>query len=247
MLEAIIEIVRECGKIILDPPAKEVGSKNRNPKDLVTSCDIQIQEILRQKLTALLPEASFLGEEGSTDYRRDGDCFVCDPIDGTVNFVKNYRWSCVSVALLKDGRPQTGVVFNPFADELCPAEKGKGAFLNRRPIRTSADSLDFSLAAFGTGTYDMNLTWKLAAAYCEKALDIRRSGAGALDLCNVACGRTGIFWELTLKPWDFAAGALIVEEAGGSIKNYDGSPLTDYFAVQSVFALANPKIPILKV
>ena len=105
MLEAIIEIVRECGKIILDPPAKEVGSKNRNPKDLVTSCDIQIQEILRQKLTALLPEASFLGEEGSTDYRRDGYCFVCDPIDGTVNFVKNYRWSCVSVALLKDGRP----------------------------------------------------------------------------------------------------------------------------------------------
>lgn len=88
MLEAIIEIVRECGKIILDPPAKEVGSKNRNPKDLVTSCDIQIQEILRQKLTALLPEASFLGEEGSTDYRRDGYCFVCDPIDGTVNFVK---------------------------------------------------------------------------------------------------------------------------------------------------------------
>lgn len=112
-------------KIILDPPAKEVGSKNRNPKDLVTSCDIQIQEILRQKLTALLPEASFLGEEGSTDYRRDGYCFVCDPIDGTVNFVKNYRWSCVSVALLKDGRPQTGVVFNPFADELFTAEKAK--------------------------------------------------------------------------------------------------------------------------
>ena len=139
------------------------------------------------------------------------------------------------------------MVFYPFADDLFTAEKGKGGFLNRRPIRTSADSLDFSLAAFGTGTYDMNLTWKLAAAYCEKALDIRRSGAGALDLCNVACGRTGIFWELTLKPWDFAAGALIVEEAGGSIKNYDGSPLTDYFAVQSVFALANPKIPILKV
>ena len=100
---------------------------------------------------------------------------------------------------------------------------------------------------YGYTDFKVNLTWKLAAAYCEKALDIRRSGAGALDLCNVACGRTGIFWELTLKPWDFAAGALIVEEAGGSVKNYDGSPLTDYFAVQSVFALANPKIPILKV
>ena len=82
------------------PAGQRSRQQNRNPKDLVTSCDIQIQEILRQKLTALLPEASFLGEEGSTDYRRDGYCFVCDPIDGTVNFVKNYRWSCVSVALL---------------------------------------------------------------------------------------------------------------------------------------------------
>ncbi len=247
MLENIVEIVRECGQIVLNPPVKEVGSKNQNPKDLVTSCDVKIQEILRQRLTALLPEASFLGEEGDSNYRREGYCFVCDPIDGTVNFVKNYRWSCISVALLKDGRPELGVIYNPYADELFTAEKGKGAFCNGCVLHTSDDPLSFSLAAFGTGSYDMDLTWKLAAAYCDQALDIRRSGAGALDLCNVACGRTGIFWELSLKPWDFAAGALIVEEAGGCVKNYDGQPLTDYFAVQSIFALAHSGIPILNV
>ena len=246
MIENIVSIIRECGTILLSPPSVKVNNKNQNPKDLVTSCDLKIQEILKEKLTALLPGASFLGEEGNEHGSKKGYCFVCDPIDGTVNFVKNYRWSCISVALLKDGKPQIGVIFNPFADELFTAEKNKGAFFNGKPIHTSEAPLSFSLAAFGTGSYDMDLTWKLAAAYCERSLDIRRSGAGALDLCNVACGRTGIFWELSLKPWDFAAGALIVEEAGGLIKNYDGSPLTDYFAVQSIFALANPKIPILK-
>lgn len=246
MLNKIMIIARECGEIIRHPRDKQVQTKNHNPKDLVTAYDVKIQEILQKRLTELLPEASFLGEEGTADYRREGYCFVCDPIDGTVNFVKDYQWSCISIALLYNGKPLIGVIYNPFADEMFTAEYGKGVFCNNNPIHTTQDDISHSLVAFGTGSYDMPLTWKLAAAYYEKSLDIRRSGAGALDLCNVACGRTAIFWELTLKPWDFAAGALIVHEAGGCIKNYNGQEISDYFAVQSIFALAHSNIPILQ-
>lgn len=247
MLQEIIKIARDCGKIIKNASDKNVKTKNNDFKNLVTDYDVKIQEILKERLTALLPEASFLGEEGQSAYSKDGYCFICDPIDGTTNFVKNYQWSCVSIALMKDGQPFLGIIYNPFLDELYHAEKNKGAFCNNKPIHTGSDPIENVLVAFGTGSYDIAKTWKLAAKYYDASLDIRRSGSGALDLCNVAAGRTGIFWELKLQPWDFAAGALIVTEAGGQIKNENGDDVSDYFAQQSIFALSHRNIPIFSV
>lgn len=242
MLERILETAKYCGQIMQEAHAGNIQIKSDNPKNLVTEYDTKIQEILKEKLLNILPEASFLGEEGKKDFQRDGYCFICDPIDGTTNFVKNLKHSGISIALLKDGVPVLGVIYNPYLDELFWAEKGKGAFCNNIPIHTSAEPLSNSLIVFGTSPYNADLqekTWKLAAKSLDLALDVRRQGAAVLDLADVALGRFGMFWELELQPWDYAAGVLLVEEAGGFVRTLDNQKLTDYFAPTSLAAFAN--------
>ena len=143
------------------------------------------------------------------------------------------------LGITKDGERVGGVVYNPYTDELYQAEKGKGAYRNGEPIHVSADALADSLVAFGTAPYYEGLcdrSFALAREYCMKAVDVRRSGTAALDLCQVACGRNGMFFELRLQPWDFAAGSLIVEEAGGIVVNEDGG-VPDLSSPTSVFAM----------
>lgn len=243
MLEKICTIAKECGQIIKKAHADTIRIKSENPKNLVTEYDTQVQEILRQRLLELLPEASFLGEEGEKSFDRKGYCFICDPIDGTTNFVKNLKHSGVSIALLKDGIPLIGVIYNPYLDELFWAEKGKGAFCNGESIHTSVEDLQNSLIVFGTSPYNNQLhekTWKLAAKSLRLGLDVRRQGAAVLDLTDVACGRFGMFWELELQPWDYAAGALIVTEAGGLIRTINNQEIKTYFEPTSLVAMANP-------
>lgn len=244
MLDDIVKLVRECGEIIKNSSAQHIEIKNNNRTDLVTEYDKKIQDILQKQLQVLMPEASFLGEEGEASYQKEGYCFVCDPIDGTTNFTQGYKHSSVSVGLLYNGQPVSGVIYNPFLDEMFTAEKGKGACCNGKRIQTTKSALENTLSVFGTGSDDMNKTWTLVKKYFANSLDIRRSGSGALDLCNVACGRSGIFFELKLKPWDFAAGNLIVEEAGGLIRSWNGDKIDDYFVSRPIFALANSSIPI---
>lgn len=245
MLNQITKLAQECGEIIKNSHPAKIETKNNDWTDLVTEYDKQIQDILQKRLAEILPEASFLGEEGKTDFQKEGYCFIVDPIDGTTNFTKGYKHSAVSIGLVYNGKPVLGVVYDPFLDEMYTAEKGKGAFCNGQPIYTSRDSLRNSLVLFGTGSDDINKTWELVKKYFEQSLDVRRSGSGALDLCSVACGRAGLFFELKLKPWDFAAGNLIVEEAGGLVVSWHGQPIDDYFSPRPIFAIAHKDIPIL--
>ncbi len=244
MLQKIINVARQCGNVIRSAHAGNIQIKSDNPKNLVTEYDTKVQEILQKELLKILPEASFLGEEGEKHFNREGYCFICDPIDGTTNFVKNLKHSAVSIALLKEGKPILGVIYDPYLDEMFWAEKGKGAFCNGNPIRTSSAPLENSLIVFGTSPYNNELhekTWKLAAKSLDIALDVRRMGAAVLDLTAVACGRYGLYWELETQPWDYAAGCLIVEEAGGIIRTLENAPLTDYFKTSSIIAMANSK------
>lgn len=247
MLNKICALAKDCGNLIKQAHAGHIQIKSENPKNLVTEYDTKVQEILRKRLLEILPEASFLGEEGQKSFNRNGYCFICDPIDGTTNFVKNLKHSGVSIALLHDGRPVLGVIYNPYLDELFWAEKGKGAYCNGHQIHTSAESLQNSLIVFGTSPYNESLhekTWQLAAKSLKLALDVRRQGAAVLDLTDVACGRFGLFWELELQPWDYAAGSLIVEEAGGIIRTLDNKKISDYFAPTSLAAMANASAEI---
>ena len=198
--------------------------------DLVTEYDKKVQELLEIGLKKILPEAKFIGEEGSSDELSDeGYAFIVDPIDGTTNFVKDYHISAISVALLKGREVVAGVVYNPYLDETFSAIKGQGAYLNGRKISVSSQPLDKALVLFGTAPYDKHLfkeTLEILSDYFYKALDVRRCGSAALDLCSVACGRAELYFELVVSPWDFAAGKLLVEEAGGVVTTLDGKPLS---------------------
>ena len=231
LLKKIADVVRECGTIILHADrSKSSIDEKAGHANFVTEYDKRIQQTLQKSLLGILPEAVFVGEEEEVHASiAKGYAFIVDPIDGTTNFIKDYHMSVVSVGLTLDGEKYMGVVYNPYSDEMFTAVKGQGAFLNDRPIHVSAQPLSNWLVLFGTAPYYEELSrrsFEMAYDYFKKALDVRRSGSAAFDLCSVAAGRAELFFELSLSPWDYAAGALILEEAGGKVTTIEGGPLT---------------------
>ena len=176
-----------------------------------------------------MPDAHFIGEEGSSQmFSPVGAFFIVDPIDGTTNFIRDYHVSCISVGLVVDGAAELGVVYNPYLDEMFTAQRGCGAFCNGNRLHISSEPLENAIVIFGTSPYREDLSeksFKLAYAYFKRAVDVRRSGSAALDLCAVAAGRADLFFELSLSPWDYAAGALIVKEAGGLVSDINDREL----------------------
>lgn len=231
LLKNMENIVRECGEIILHADrSKNHIDEKAGHANFVTIYDKRVQQILQERLLQLLPGAAFVGEEEDTHASIEtGHAFIVDPIDGTTNFIKDCHMSAISVALTLEGERYLGVVYNPYLDEMFTAIRGQGAFLNGVPIHVSHEPLSNGIVLFGTAPYYEELSresFELAYGYFRKALDVRRSGSAALDLCSVAAGRAELFFELYLHPWDFAAGSLILEEAGGRVTTIQGGPLT---------------------
>ena len=198
-------------------------------RDLVTQYDRAVQELLMERLSRALPGARFFCEENDRhDDLGAEHLFIIDPIDGTMNFVHHLNQSCISVAYTHFGRPEAAAVYNPYVDEMFSALRGEGACLNGRPIRVDPAPLSETVICFGTAPYDeskMSRSFVLAERACRTGLDVRRQGSAALDLCSVAAGRAGAYFELQVSLWDYAAGALIVSEAGGRVTDIHGSPL----------------------
>ncbi len=231
LINDICSLVKDCGKVILEADREKMAIDTKSGiADLVTEYDTKIQAQLEVGLKKILPEAKFIGEEGSSDQLTDeGYAFIVDPIDGTTNFIKDFHTSAISVALLKGKEVVAGVVYNPYLDEIFYAIKGQGAFCNGKKISVSNQPLSNALILFGSAPYDKELfpkTLEILSEYFYKALDVRRCGSAALDLCWVACGRAELYFELVVSPWDFAAGKLLVEEAGGVVTALDGSALS---------------------
>ncbi len=230
LLKGIQTIAHRAGDIMLKADRSHIKiDEKKGEANFVTEYDTRIQDQLKKELKELLPEAGFIGEEGEQEkFLPKGKFFIVDPIDGTTNFIKDYHMSCVSIALIADNEAYIGVIYNPYLDEMYYAQRGEGAFMNGNAIHVSDNDLDQGIVIFGTATYYEELhekTFEMAYEYFKKCLDVRRSGTSALDLCAVAAGRAERFFELRLQPWDFAAGALIVEEAGGIISTVDGDPI----------------------
>ena len=230
MLHAISEIAREAGKIVRS--AGDIAAKTHiktSAADLVTEYDVAVEDFLKEKLLALLPDAVFFGEEEALQGDPSkGWVFIVDPIDGTTNFVRGFRQSGISIALAREGQVEYGVVYDPYREELFSAQRGVGAFLNGQPIHVSDKPLSEGIFIMGTAIYkreyidpSMSLTTQLLRRSC----DFRRFGAAAQDLCYVACGRAELFFEYSLSPWDYAAGSLIVTEAGGVASTVEGTAL----------------------
>ena len=215
--EKLTPVIKEAGIRIKNTVASPVHEKAGH-YNFVTDTDVAIQEFLRKELMVILPDSCFFAEEQENASLTDDFTWVVDPIDGTLNFMRERHFSCVSIGLLKDREPVLGMVYNPYTDELFSAIKGNGAFCNEKPIHVTDNHFEKALITLGTAPYNAEL--HRATIYCiEKCLttggDIRRTGSAALDLSDVASGRTDAFIELILSPWDFAAGALLVREAGG--------------------------------
>lgn len=246
MLKQLMTIAREGGEIILSAGniAQSVSQKG-SARNLVTKYDSEVQELLRTRLLAAWPEAHFVGEEDDMqDEITHGLSFIVDPIDGTANFVKGYRCSVVSIAAAQDGKAICGVVYDPYTDSMFSAEKGKGAWLNGAPIHVAAgedSKLESGLVCMGTSPYYPELndrTFRLMRALFDASMDIRRSGSAALDICAVACGRAVLMVEAAVSPWDYAAAALIAEEAGAKVGRIEGEPAT--LADEGSFLAATP-------
>ncbi|MBO5520057.1 MAG: inositol monophosphatase [Eubacterium sp.] len=241
MRKQIEQVSVQAGEMMREHQASRIQEKEGHA-NWVTDMDEQIQRFLAQKLAVILPEAALIGEEKENQALGDGWTWIVDPIDGTTNYIHHYRCSAVSIALLKDRKPMIGVIVDPYAGEIYSAERGKGAFLNDTPMHVSAVPVSSALVAFGTAPYNpeySQMSLALAGRFLAASADIRRSGSAALDLAHLACGRVDYFFEMLLKPWDFAAGALLVEEAGG-IFAMPALEEVDYGAMTTVLA-SNPE------
>ncbi|MCI8269064.1 MAG: inositol monophosphatase [Lachnospiraceae bacterium] len=250
LLSEIIKVVHECGDIMLSATDIERKIHQKEGKgNFVTDYDSRVQKVLKTRLLSLVPEAVFLGEEDQMDHTdiSKGYAFIVDPIDGTANFIRGYNASCISVALAEEGYPILGVIYDPYQKETYYAEKGKGAYRNGERIQTSERTLEEGVILFGVAPYNKELmqkSFEVAYRYVSRGEDLRRSGSAAIDLCMVASGRAEFFFEMVLSPWDYAAGALLVEEAGGFTGDLEGRPLT-YDRKQTVTARA-PRVELLK-
>src|SRR5271169_4647802 len=235
-LPAMSAIAREAGALLLQYFHKGLKIEYKGDADLVTAADRASEALIRERISQQFPSHDVLGEEqGLNDTGSDYRWYV-DPLDGTTNFAHGYPVFGVSMALehrvleyqaLDQERRIAGVVFDPTRDELFTAERGRGAHLNGKPIRVSrASELKECLLATGFPSHKrhQNPNIHFYHQITLRTHGVRRAGSAALDLCNVACGRFDGFWEFNLNPWDTAAGVLIVEEAGGKVSRFDGSP-----------------------
>jgi myo-inositol-1(or 4)-monophosphatase len=236
-LPAMSSIAREAGALLIDFFHQHIKIEYKGDADLVTAADRASEALIRERIRELWPTHDILGEEqGLTDQGSEYRWYV-DPLDGTTNFAHGYPVFCVSMALERrrvgdNSAPERGTriaaaIYDPTRNELFTAEQGKGAWLNDKAIHVSKTAtLKESLLATGFPSHKRHKNPNIYF-YHQITLHthgVRRAGSAALDLCNVASGRYDGFWEFNLNPWDTAAGVLIVEEAGGKVTRFDGSP-----------------------
>ncbi|HEU4324719.1 MAG TPA: inositol monophosphatase family protein [Roseiflexaceae bacterium] len=228
--DVAVDLVRRAGALLLDGLARVRQIERKAGAELVTDIDHASEALLVAGLSQHFPDHSIRGEEGGGASRPSPYTWLIDPLDGTNNYAHGFPFFCVTVALLLDGEPVLGVTLDPLRDELFVAEAGRGAWCNDRPLRVSAaaalaDALVSTGFPYDFASNPANNAPEFARVHA-RVQGVRRAGAAALDLAYVAMGRLDAHWELRLKPWDAAAGALLVREAGGALSDWRGGRWT---------------------
>lgn len=233
LLETAVIAGRAAGSLLLNYTAVGFHVEYKNPINLVTDADRAAEQCVIDHIRSRFPSHRFLAEErGRIDETPSPYLWIIDPLDGTTNFAHGYPAYCVSIGLEYQEKCLLGVIYDPSRDELFTAMDQRGAHLNGRRIRVS-DTTDLDNSLLVTGfAYDIRETPRNNldhfCSFALKAQGLRRTGSAALDLCYVAAGRFDGFWEVRLNPWDMAAGAVIVREAGGRLTNFSGKDLSIY-------------------
>lgn len=225
MLNFLVDISKQAGEYLKRQTGGELLIEHKGRIDLVTHADKASQKMIIKNIEKRFPGHAIIAEEGYDKSGKEGFVWYIDPLDGTTNFVHGVPVFCVSIALYKGSTPLSGVCYNPSTQETFCAEKGKGSFLNGKRIQVSGTSkLIDALVATGFPYKSENMKKVMERFFkvVSRVQGIRRFGSAALDLCYVASGRFDAFWEMELKPWDMAAGVLILEEAGGMVTSFDG-------------------------
>ena len=240
-LSDLERLAREAGTILRTGYEKEHQVNYKGVIDLVTEVDHQSESFLLGEVTRLFPGHHILSEESGVIQGRDEDIWYIDPLDGTVNYAHHIPIFSVSIGYASHGTLKLAAVYDPMRDELFSAERGYGAYLNDRPLHvSSATELQKSLLVTGFPYDAWNTPQDNFANFVKfgkLTQGVRRLGSAALDLCYVAAGRFDGFWEMSLKPWDVAAGGLIAEEAGAHVTDVHGG--ADYISPpQSILATA---------
>jgi myo-inositol-1(or 4)-monophosphatase len=239
-LSTAIRSAKLAGKLLLENLGKiskaDIGLKQAS--DFVTRVDRDSEQIIIRTIREEFPEHDFLAEESIRQAESDRYRWIIDPLDGTTNYIHQYPAFSISIALEYRKQIVTGVIYDPLKEELFTAERGKGAFLNKHRIRiSSVIDLEDSLITTGFPFRKkeiINSYLELFHNIFLKVSDLRRAGSAALDLAYLACGRCEGFFEIGLSPWDIAAGALLVEEAGGVVTDFAGG--TDYLTTGNIVA-----------
>ena len=229
MQEKLKEIILEAGELFKEGYTCEKQVTHKATKDLVTKYDVAIEKFLIEKFSKAFSEFNIIAEESDDGTIPFGDSIIIDPIDGTTNFVNKVPHCAISVGVYKNKKPYIGIVYNPILDEYFSAEVGKGAYCNGKKISVTNES-EFSLSLIGTGfpytsshsKEDLSFVMTNLERVLPKCQDIRRFGSAAIDLCMVANGVYEGYYEINLKPWDVAAGIIILNEAGGKVTNHFG-------------------------
>lgn len=227
-LETAVEIARESGALVANYHQRHIPFETKGEFDLVTEADRASERLIVERLRSHFPAHSIVAEEGGGLDNASEYCWYIDPLDGTTNFAHGFPMFCISMGLARAGELIAGVVFDPIRGELFTAERGSGAFLNHHRIHVSpTKTVSDSLASTGFPSrkrhHNINIHFYYQLAMASHG--VRRTGSAALDLSYVASGRLDFFWEFGLKPWDMAAGALLVQEAGGRTADMKGGPL----------------------
>lgn len=225
----LFSCLEESGDILKKRFGKTMSIRKKGPVNLVTEMDTASEKKIISLIHKSFPDHGILAEESAPQRGNSPFRWVIDPIDGTTNYAHGIPLCCISMGIELEGELILGGIFNPFLNELFFAEKGKGAFLNRKRVRVSEQSL-LAESLLVTGfPYDRqekaDYYLKFFKRVMQRSQGLRRLGAAALDLAYVACGRFEAFWEFNLKPWDIAAGTLIVQEAGGHVSDFKGRPI----------------------
>jgi myo-inositol-1(or 4)-monophosphatase len=228
-LAVATEAVLEAGAIQKERYGREFEIRKKGVIDLVTEVDRTCEDAILRRLRSAFPDHDIVTEESQLVQTGSRYVWFVDPLDGTTNFAHGYPFFCTSVALTVDGVAVAGAVYDPLKDELFTAQRGGGAHLNGRRLGVSSES-DLLQSLLVTGfpydlRDDLQAKLRLFNRFMGHARAIRRDGAAALDLCYVAAGRVDGFWEELLQPWDMMAALVVIEEAGGLITRFDGSPV----------------------